>query len=392
MRSINLWLLLAATYGLVNSNSRWQVQSENIFFELGLKQCQKFSQLFYKLEKGKLFLLVLKIVDDIKAARIDKSAHFLSATLNKKFELGTVTGGPGRMRFFDTNTVQSQDMTVATDADDKLNGLMEYALSCPGQKQFDQPINELERSLFASTNSSLGWIGTAASPFCSFYASYLQQKTPETKICHLVEQQNAVRKLKKLGTVINYPRPNDTLEYELSVLVFADASKGNDHGQFGVLTGLLVGELKNNSIYHPISWLSHKSKRPVKSVPAAEILASAEAIDEAKSIAHAYSEILDMYIRVHLCVDSKDLFTSLSTQRNSIDRSIRGDVASIRFEFQVGKVNRIKCITGKINLADVLTKKDSPLTDDLQLTLFTGRLNISFEDFAESKSTEKNYG
>lgn len=106
----------------------------------------------------------------------------------------------------------------------------------------------------------------------------------------------------------------------MSILAFADAFKGDSHGQLGVLTGLLFGELRNNAIYHPLSWLSHKSKSPVRSVPAAEILAAGEAIDEAKNISRAYSKILAVHVGVHLCVDSKDLFNSLATQRNSIDR------------------------------------------------------------------------
>ena len=140
------------------------------------------------------------------------------------------------------------------------------------------------------------------------------------------------------------------------------------------------------------SWLSFVSKRPVKNVPAAEIFAAGHGIDNGKAVAHAYSQILNMNIPVRLCVDSKDLFTSLSTQRNSIDRSIRGDVASIRYEFQVGNVRQISWIPGKLNLADVLTKKDSPLTDALQLTLFTGKLQIDLEGHTETKSADKNYG
>lgn len=208
----------------------------------------------------------------------------------------------------------------------------------------------------------------------------------------MVEQVNILRKLKKLGTVICYPRPTDQLERELSVLVFADASRTDDIGQLGVLTGLLVGEMKSNSIYHPISWISHKAKRPVKSVPAAEILAAGEGIDEGKAIASAYSELLDMDIRVRLCVDSKDLFTSLSTQRNSIDRSIRGDVGCIRYEFQTGAVEKISWIPGTTNLADPLTKKNSSLTDVLQLTLFSGRICTDFDAVSETKRSEKNFG
>ena len=99
-----------------------------------------------------------------------------------------------------------------------------------------------------------------------------------------------------------------------------------------------------------------------------------------------------MDIKLQTCVDSKDMFTSLSTQRNSIDRSIRSDVAFIRFEFQVGSVDKITWIPGKLNLADVLTKPDSPLTEALQLTLFPGKLQLDFDGQSKTKTSEKNYG
>lgn len=83
-----------------------------------------------------------------------------------------------------------------------------------------------------------------------------------------------------------------------------------------------------------------------------------------------------MDIEVYLWVDCKDRFKYLSTQRNSIDRSIRGDVDSIRFEFQVENVNQIFFIPGKINLTDPLTKTYNPLTESLKLTLHIGSQNI----------------
>lgn len=165
---------------------------------------------------------------------------------------------------------------------------------------------------------------------------------------------------------------------------FSPIHRKNSHGQLGVLTGLLIGTIKKYAMYHPIWWLSHKSKRPTKSTPAAEILAASEAIDEGKVIYGTYSELLSMDISVELCVDSKDLFTSMSTQRNSIERSIRGDVSCIRFELQVGSVSDITWIPGKINLVDPLTKPDSPITDSLQLPLFNVRLNLDYEHASES--------
>ena len=276
---------------------------------------------------------------------------------DKRFKFGTVNHGPGKLRFFGINTVQNDDLTIETDAEDKMNAVVEYPLARTRRKQFEKPLNRIEKSVFGSTNSSLGWIGTAASPFCSFYAIYLQQKAPELKVSHLFEQVNIVKKLKKIGTTIAYPRPLDKKQYELSVLVFADASRTDDCGQLGVVTALLVGDMKKNSIYHIVSWVSHKAKPPVKSVPAAEIFTAAEGIYEGKTLARAYSELLDIDIKVRLCVDSKDLFTSLSTQKNSIDKAIQGDVGCIRFEFQTGAVDMVSWIPGNINLADPLTEK-----------------------------------
>ena len=147
--------------------------------------------------------------------------------------------------------------------------------------------------------------------------------------------------------------------------MFSDASRTDENGQLGVITGLVVGKMENNAIYHTISWISHKSRRPVKSVPAAKILAAAEGIDDGKMFSKAYSENMDMDLRMRLCVDSKDLFTSSSTKRNSIAQSIRSHVGCIRFEFKTGSVEYISWVPGKVNLADPLTKKDSQLTDML---------------------------
>lgn len=99
-----------------------------------------------------------------------------------------------------------------------------------------------------------------------------------------------------------------------------------------------------------------------------------------------------MHIEIKLCVDSKDLLTSLSKQRCSIARSLCGNVACIKSAFQLGVVRKITWIRGNINLADHLTKIDNPGTEALQLALHSVRLNLDFEDSAEKKFSEVHYG
>lgn len=71
------------------------------------------------------------------------------------------------------------------------------------------------------------------------------------------------------------------------MLVFAGAAEPADQSEIGALTGLLIGELSKDSVFHSVSWLPHKSKLPVKSMFSAGILASPEGVDEAKTVAYA---------------------------------------------------------------------------------------------------------
>lgn len=77
---------------------------------------------------------------------------------------------------------------------------------------------------------------------------------------------------------------------------------------------------------------------------------------------------------------TRDLFNSLSTCRNSADRSIRADVNFIRYEFQSQNISSILWVPGKVNLADPYTKPNSPLTRTLQLLLSSRKIPLGLPD------------
>ena len=83
---------------------------------------------------------------------------------------------------------------------------------------------------------------------------------------------------KENGTSISYYRPNKG-GYKLSILLFADASKQDDHGQLPNLAGILFRNFESDSVNHTHSRSSRKSQCPVKSITSAENLAADEAID-----------------------------------------------------------------------------------------------------------------
>lgn len=128
-------------------------------------------------------------------------------------------------------------------------------------------------------------------------------------------------------------------------------------------------------------------KQPVKLIGSTEILAAGEAIDEGKTLSHALESLLKMNITVTIAVDSKDLNDTLTTFRNATDKSIRGGLSVIRYEFESQNISSRFWIPEKTNLVDALTKQKSAPTNVLSLLLDSGRLPLSFDGFKEWHST-----
>ena len=156
-------------------------------------------------------------------------------------------------------------MTIRIHGDEKLESLNCFPIDRHRRKHVSEVLNHVEQKSFRSVNSSIGSFGTNASLLCSFYSSWLQQRAPNPTVKDLIYQIIALKLLKKPGTSTSYNRPKKG-ECKLSILVFADSSKQNDHGQLSYLPRLLFGNFECASISHKLSRSSHKSQRPVKSV------------------------------------------------------------------------------------------------------------------------------
>lgn len=119
--------------------------------------------------------------------------------------------------------------------------------------------------------------------------------------------------------------------------------------------------MQTGSVFHVILWSSHTAKCPNTSIGGAKALAFREGIDVGKSIADCYRVLINVTIDLIIVVDSKNLYTTLSAQRLSVDKSMRGDIGIIRHEFEIGNISKFICLRGKINSAEIGTKSDRAL-------------------------------
>lgn len=125
------------------------------------------------------------------------------------------------------------------------------------------------------------------------------------------------------------------------------------------------------------------------SIEAAESLAADEAIDVGKSLVKTYKRLMGISLDLIIVVDSKDLLTTLFTHRQSTDKSIRGEIGVIRYEFETKAVSKI--VPGKLNFADIGTKFDSPLNDAVLRLLQSSTLPFDFEN-CESRGSDRSLG
>ena len=280
-RKSSYWLLLTSAYGLVNANAKWQEHSDSLFVNLGLSQSRFIPQLFCSFKINCLDMVAVKIVDDILiTAKREKTNEFISS-VKSKYKLGTIAHVPGSFLFNGLYITQDNNFVTRIHGDSKLESLCCFPIDRRRRKQVTETLNTVELKAFRSVNSLIGWLGTNASLLCSFYSSRLQQRAPHPTAQDLIYQINVSKVLKTHGTSITYNRP-EKRSYSLSVLLFADASQHNDHGQLCYLAGLLFGNFESGSTFHTLSWNSHKSQRPFNFVTSAETLAAGKPLTKEK--------------------------------------------------------------------------------------------------------------
>lgn len=108
-----------------------------------------------------------------------------------------------------------------------------------------------------------------------------------------------------------------------------------------MIVGLFIDTLIFGFTHYVVSWSFQISKRPVKSISSSEIFTAGETIDIGKLIVNAYRSVYNTDIDLFIVIESKDLFTTLFTQRKSINRSNHRDVAVIRYKFETKTVSEM---------------------------------------------------
>lgn len=125
----------------------------------------------------------------------------------------------------------------------------------------------------------------------------MEQLAPGATVRDHLYYEAEMRFIRALGSKPSFLHLSRDASHRLSVTVLRDACRSATNDQLCYIFGLLIGKLERGSIYHVISWSSHKIRGSVRSIGVSETLASGKTIDEGKSVAHTLFTIFA--VRTH---------------------------------------------------------------------------------------------
>lgn len=118
-------------------------KSDSVILSLGLTQSKQLPSLFYKYEGDVAELVDENFVNDLKATEFEQNTKNFLKQFNLKVKLWTVNNGPGNS-IFRTNVIQKHDLTIATNAEDKLDAIAKHLNSRLRRKEAKLPKNMIK--------------------------------------------------------------------------------------------------------------------------------------------------------------------------------------------------------------------------------------------------------
>ena len=194
-----------------------------------------------------------------------------------------------------------------------------------------------------------------------------------------------------MGTTIKYNLPKTSDEFLVHILVFAEAARLNEKRQPCIAIGLLIGPLKNASIFHPLTWTSYWILRPVISSASEETMTTGLVVEKCFIFKCAPEQLLEVEAPLIICVDSKGLLSSITTCRTSQNKYIFADVQLLRYYFEIKRIAYAMWIPGAKYQLEAIIKKESALINTLSSRFFDVSVVLDFDE-TEVKSSKGLFG
>lgn len=164
-------LLITAAYGIINANANWEVLSDTILISIGFCQRTLLPELFVLVGAKFTLAVVAKIVVDLLFTDLPASTDPIILEIKEKVMLGTTLHVPDHLRYLDINQYKLYAFCNTVDSDQKQVSINCMHISRLRRRELEAVLTSVDVKSFPFLNSTVGWIGKAASPFWAAFAT-----------------------------------------------------------------------------------------------------------------------------------------------------------------------------------------------------------------------------
>ena len=363
-----LWLLRRCLYGLNDAARQFYLNLKQNLIALGLKNSSLDPSLFYMHRDGKLCGVLVTHIDDFLHCGDEEFDRLIK-------KLRFIAGSQEENQFKYIGYQLRQDhahQEIYISQEDYISKLKNYTLSAARKLEKTNVVTPEELSQFRSMVGSINWVVQSTRPDLAFELLDLSTCFQSCTVADFIRASKLIMRIKSEQSMICFPNLGDVSGW--SIQVFSDASYGNLSEGVHSSEGSIVF-ITGNGRCAPISWMSRRVKRVVKSTLAAEGLALGDGLSEAIYLSSILQEmILVPKLPIIGITDHAGLHKNLNSTKLVDDKRLRVDLASIKEDLASGVVSEVALCESSMQLADALTKRGASGVK-LLAVLQTGRFS-----------------
>ena len=346
-----LWLLRRCLYGLNDAARQFYLNLKQNLIALGLKNSSLDPSLFYMHRNGKLCGVLVTHIDDFlhcgdeEFDRLIKKLRFIAGSQEEN-----------QFKYVGYQLKQNHDLQeICVSQEDYISKLQCYDISASRRLNKTNVVTPEELRKFRSMVGSINWVVQSTRPDLAFELLDLSTCFQSCTVADFIRACKLIMRIKSEQSMICFPNLGDVSGW--SIQVFSDASYGNLSEGVHSCEGSIVF-ITGNGRCAPISWMSRRVKRVVKSTLAAEGLALGDGLSEAIYLGSILSEVLAVpKLPIIGVTDHAGLYKNLNSTKLVDDKRLRVDLASIKEDLASGTISEIALCESSMQLADALTKR-----------------------------------
>jgi hypothetical protein len=372
--SNKVWKLRRCLYGLNDAALQFYLSVNAELKRVGCVQSPLDPSLFYSHDKdGSLSGILVSHIDDFLHCGSQLFDKHIMEEVRKRFLAGKLE--EKNFTYVGFEILQDED-GITIDQSGYIDNLNVISLPNERLKNKSDALTSEELTSYRSAIGKLNWIVQGTRPDIAIDLLMSAMKFQNGTVEDIMTLNKIIKKVKLDRCTIRYQNMGSPDKWKL--VLFSDASFANlPDGTSSAMAYILF--VVSPQAVCPISWVSKKIRRVVKSTLAAETLALQEGLEESIYMSKMLNDLFPkLKFPVTAKVDCKDLVEGVYSTKPVTSKQLRIDMAYIKQCIADKIVDSINWVDTKDQLADSMTKKGSSSERLLQI-FQSGRGDVVFQ-------------